>query len=119
MLIGLDLLPERIRIPVHQNHNCIIPLIIIDLQVMAAHAIASLTCLIQPEAVAIQFEALGLLAVAKDLFSGGLAVLLWIKLECFVFVVGFLLLFLLVMKLHLSQVSTLFLLTLLRFHLIL
>lgn len=68
MFIVLDFLAEWIRVPIHQCQNRIVSFLVENLKVMAADTIASLACLIESEAVTVQFETLSFFAITEDFF---------------------------------------------------
>lgn len=53
MLICLNLLPERIWVTIHQRHYCIVPFLVVGVEVVAAHTVAAITGLVQSKAVAV------------------------------------------------------------------
>lgn len=69
VLVGLDLLAEGIGVSIHQRHDCAVPLILVDVEVVAAHAVAAIAGLVESEAVAVELQAFGFLAVALDLLA--------------------------------------------------
>lgn len=70
VLIVLYLLSEGVWVSVHQGQDCIVTLLAIDLKVVAADTVAAVTGLVESETIAVEFQALGLFAVAKDLLVG-------------------------------------------------
>lgn len=53
MFVILYLLAERIGVSVHQGENGVVAFLVIDLQIMATLAVASLTGLIEAEAITV------------------------------------------------------------------
>ena len=53
MLIRLYFLPKRIGVTIHQRHNSIISFLVVDIEIVAAHTVAAITCLVQSKAVTI------------------------------------------------------------------
>ena len=68
MLIGLNLLAEGVRVPVHQGQNGVVSLVTVDLEVVASDAVATVAVLVQSETVAVELQAFSFLTVARDLF---------------------------------------------------
>lgn len=71
VLVVLDLLAEGIRIAIHEGHYSVVSLVLVDLQVVAAHAVATVAGLVEPETVAVELQAFGFFAVALDLLARG------------------------------------------------
>lgn len=53
MLIRLDLLSKWIRVTIHQRHYSIVPFLVVGIEVMAAHTVAAIACLVQSKAVTV------------------------------------------------------------------
>jgi len=69
MLFVFNLLSERIRITVHERQNRIIALLIVNLQIMTSHTVATVTSLVESETITVQLKTLCLLAIANYLFA--------------------------------------------------
>lgn len=69
MLVVLYFGFESLLVPLEQVHDGGAPFFFIGISVVAAHTVAAITSLIDPEAVAVKFEALGSFAVADDLLD--------------------------------------------------
>lgn len=68
MLVVLDLLAEGVGIPVHQRHYGVVSFLIVDVQVVAADAVAAVAGLVEPKTIAVQLQTLGFLAIANHFF---------------------------------------------------
>lgn len=64
MLVVLNLLAEGIGIPVHQRHYGVVSFLVVDIQIVAANAVAAVAGLVEPKAIAVQLQTLSLLAIA-------------------------------------------------------
>jgi hypothetical protein len=53
MLVVLNLLAERVRVAVHKGKDGVVALLVVDVEVVAALAVAPLTGLVEPEAIAV------------------------------------------------------------------
>ena len=69
MLIRLDFLPERIWVSIHQQHDSVVPFLVVGVEIVAAHAVAAIAGLVQSKAIAVKLQAFGLLAVANHSFA--------------------------------------------------
>lgn len=67
VLVVLNFLAEGVRVAIHEGHDGVVPLLVVDVQVVATHTVTPLTGLVESEAIAVKLEALGLLAVANHL----------------------------------------------------
>lgn len=69
MLVVFYFLSERVRVPVHEGQDGVVPLFIVNVQVVAPDAVAPLAGLVQSEAVAVEFQTFGFFTVAKHLLA--------------------------------------------------
>lgn len=54
VLVGLDLLAEGIGIAVHEGHYSVVSLVLVDLKVVAAHAVAAIAGLVETETITVE-----------------------------------------------------------------
>ena len=54
VLVGLDLLTEGIGIAIHEGHYCVVSLVLVDLQIVAAHAVATIAGLVEAETITVE-----------------------------------------------------------------
>jgi len=66
MFIVLDFLSKRVRVAVHQSQNRVIPLLSIDLKIMAAYAVAAVAGKIKSKAVTIKLKTFRLFTIAGN-----------------------------------------------------
>ena len=71
MLILMNLLTKRIRIPIHQHQNRITPLLRILFQIMTSNTITTITSLVDSKTITIQFQTFCFFTVAKYFFCCG------------------------------------------------
>lgn len=54
VLVILDFLAEGIGIAIHKRHYCVVSLLLVDVQVVAAHTVAAFAGLVEAEAIAVE-----------------------------------------------------------------
>jgi hypothetical protein len=69
VFVFVNFYTERIRISIHQNHDCSASFFCEFFQVVAPLAVAAITSLIDTETVAVKFQAFGFFTVAKYFFG--------------------------------------------------
>jgi hypothetical protein len=69
MLVRFDLLSEGVGVSIHQGKDCVVAFLAVGVEVVATDTVAAFAGLVQPEAVAVQFQAFCFFAVAEHFFA--------------------------------------------------
>jgi hypothetical protein len=69
MFIRFDFLSEGVWVSIHQGQNCVVAFLAVGFEVVATDTVAAFAGLVQPEAVAVQFQAFCFFAVAEHFLA--------------------------------------------------